>query len=62
MNYFGRIIHRFYPSFAVLASLRGIFRGSLATRPREVLGGETLRRIKYQQRETPHECSDAAVC
>jgi hypothetical protein len=34
MNYFGRMIHRFSPSFAALASLREIFRGSLATRPR----------------------------
>jgi hypothetical protein len=34
MNYFGRIIHRSSPSFAALASLREILRGSLATRQR----------------------------
>jgi len=34
MNYLGEIIHRYSPTFAALASLREIFRVSVAALPR----------------------------
>jgi len=36
MNYLGKIIHRYSPTFAALASLREIFRVSIAATPRWV--------------------------
>ena len=35
MNYLGTIIDRYFPAFAALASLREIFRVSVATRVRK---------------------------
>jgi hypothetical protein len=34
MNYLGKIIHRYSPTFAALASLREVFRQSVAALPR----------------------------
>jgi hypothetical protein len=34
MNYLGEILHRYSPTFAALASLREIFRVSVAALPR----------------------------
>jgi hypothetical protein len=34
MNYLGEIIHRYFPTFAAFASLREIFRVSVAALPR----------------------------
>ena len=42
MNYLGEIIHRYSPTFAVLASSREIFRVSLAALPRCVLCGQKI--------------------
>jgi hypothetical protein len=53
MNYFGRIIHRYSPSFAALASCARYCEVRLQLAHAKSLA-ETLRRIKYQQRETLH--------
>jgi len=42
MNYLGEIIHRYSPTFAALASLREIFRVSVAALPRWVSMVNTL--------------------
>ncbi len=41
MNYLKEILHRYSPIFAALASLREIFRVSVAALPRWVLRGES---------------------
>ena len=42
MNYREEFIHRYFPAFAAFASLREIFRVSVAAQPRCVLRGEKL--------------------
>jgi hypothetical protein len=42
MNFLGKIVHRYSPTFAALASLREMFRVSVAALPALV-----IRRIKY---------------
>jgi hypothetical protein len=39
MNYLGKIVHRYSPTFAALASLREMFRVSVAALPRWLYAG-----------------------